>query len=74
MPIKGRSWILVSGCSWIPSWEGPESRHIWEGTSAELGDCGWMGFICQSNIWVKKELGIRTLAYKLEFKSQARHL
>lgn len=40
----GRPWMPAKGCSWIlDEREGPESRNIWEVTSAELGDCGWMG-------------------------------
>lgn len=36
MPAEGCSWILDEK-------KGAEPRNIWEVTSAELGDCGWMG-------------------------------
>lgn len=73
----GQRMLLDSGC-WMlldSLLEGTRvKKNIWEVTSAELGDCGWMGLICQSNVWVKEELGIRIPFYEPELKSQPPHL
>lgn len=62
MSVEGHSRILDER-------EGQSEETFRSNISRTWGLWFWMGLICQSNIWVKEELGIRIPSYEPEFKS-----